>query len=340
MVPFRRRFGLFMVFLGATLASVGCGGTAGKAPGPGAGKGLPTAERPAEGQVIRAVATIFPIYDLVRQIGGDAVAVAQLVPPGAEPHAFEPSPSDIRKISDADVFFYVGAGFERWLDNVRDNIDADRTMLVDVSQGIDLLSGHAHDHGDEHGDGHAEDHARAATVDPHIWLSIANVKTIGQTIAKALSERDPGHGADFQANYDRLVQALDALDRDFREGLKEAKTKRFIVAHQAFGYLARDYGLEQRAISGLSPEAEPTPKEMIEIINEIKAENIRYIGFESLNESPVAKQIQRETGAIAVELSPIENVSKEAFADGIHYQDLLKRNFDTLLIMLEARPAP
>ncbi|WP_273000810.1 metal ABC transporter solute-binding protein, Zn/Mn family [Hydrogenibacillus schlegelii] len=353
---------MFVLVALVAFVAAGCGTGAGT-PKEGAGEGKTNAADAtpkAAAEPIRAVATIYPLYDLVKQIGGDGVLVEQLVPPGAAPHDFEPTPGDIRKIADADVYFYVGAGFERWLDKVRANVDPAKTKLVDVSVGLDLLPGHAHEDGDELDHGHGDVHGTAApgqasettreagpvqsdetpaaapSYDPHIWLSIANLKQIGRTIVAALADLRPEDKATFEANYDALARTLDRIDQTFRDGLKAAKTREFVVSHQAFGYLARDYGLKQISISGLMNE-DPTPKELQAIVDEIRAKDIRYIGFESLTESKIARQVQKETQARAVELSTLENVTKEQLARGVHLQDLIEQNFDTLLVMLGAR---
>ncbi|MBE3594421.1 MAG: zinc ABC transporter substrate-binding protein [Candidatus Carbobacillus altaicus] len=295
---------------------------------------------------LKVVASIYPLYDLARQIGGEWVEAEQLVPFGAESHDFEPSPGDLKKLSDADILFIVGIGLEGWIDKAKENISPVKTNVVEVNEGIALLPGHTYSHGDAHADDdhatadeHADDdaHAHATTYDPHIWLSIANAKIIGQHIVDALSARDPEHKTDFEANYNKLVAALDTLDQDFRADLNDATTKQFVVSHKAFAYLARDYGLEQTSISGLSPSAEPSQKDMVAIIDEIRTKNIKYIGFEDLVESKVAKTIQAETGTKAVQLSPLENITKEQWEQGVHFQDVFKKNLDTLLIMLGAR---
>lgn len=338
---------VLMLVLTVTLAACGSGSSQGTDTG---SSGTEQTEQNTQdatttetGTKLNVVASIYPLYDLARQIGGDYVQAEQLVPFGAEPHDYEPSPGDLKKLADADVFLIVGLGLEGWIDKARDNINPVKTNIVEVNEGIDLLPGHAHSHEeapathDEHGDEHGDEHAHAATYDPHIWLSIPNAKIIGQHIVDALSARDPEHKADFEANYEKLVATLDQMDQDFRAGLKDAKTKQFVVSHKAFGYLARDYGLEQTSISGLSPSAEPSQKEMAAIIEEIRAKDIKYIGFEDLVESKVAKTIQAETGTKAVELSPIENITKEQWEQGVHFQDVFKKDLDTLLIMLGAR---
>ncbi|MDY0322474.1 MAG: zinc ABC transporter substrate-binding protein [Candidatus Carbobacillus sp.] len=340
--------GVLMMILVVTLAACGGGSSQGTdTPSSGAEQtGQKTQEAASEetGTKLNVVASIYPLYDLARQIGGEYVQAVQLVPFGAEPHDYEPSPGDLKKLTDADIFFIVGLGLEGWIDKARDNISPVKTDVVEVHEGIDLLPGHSHSHADttatqdEHGDEHGDEHAaHATTYDPHIWLSIPNAKIIGQHIVDALSARDPEHKADFEANYEKLIATLDQMDQDFRAGLKDAKTKTFVVSHKAFGYLARDYGLEQTSISGLSPSAEPSQKEMAAIIEEIRMKHIQYIGFEDLVENKVAKTIQAETGTKAVELSPIENITKEQWEQGVHFQDVFKKDLDTLLIMLGAR---
>ncbi|MDI3269845.1 MAG: zinc ABC transporter substrate-binding protein [Bacillota bacterium] len=267
---------------------------------------------------LQVVATIYPLYDMALQIGGDRVHVTQGVPFGAEPHDYQPSPQDIKRVADADVFLYVGAGFETWVDGARQQLKKG-ALAVDTSQGLELIpAGHG-------------------GWDPHVWLSPDNAKAMAKTIAQALTKQDPEGAATYEKNLDRLVASLDHLDQEFRQGLRNATTRDFVVAHQAFGYLARTYGLTQIPIAGLSPEDEPSPRELAQIIATLRQLNVKYIGVEEMVPSKTAETIARETGAQMVELSPIENITPEQAKAGMHFQDLLQEDFQTLLLMLGAR---
>ncbi|MBT9259955.1 MAG: metal ABC transporter substrate-binding protein [Clostridiales bacterium] len=299
----RRGVKLLVLGLVALLALAGCG----KAAAPFASNQKPL-----------VVATIYPIYDMALQIAGDGMQVEQLVPFGAEPHEYQPSPQDMKKVADADIFLYVGAGFETWVDQARQQMKKG-ALAVDTTQGIQLIpAGHG-------------------GWDPHVWLSPDNAKEMARTIAKALIQKDPAGKAVYEENLNKFIAQLDQLDRDFREGLKNATTKDFVVAHQAFGYLARTYGLQQIPIAGLTPEDEPSPQQLKDIIDTIRQLHVKYIGVEEMVPSKVADTIARETGARLVELSPIENITAEQAKEGVHFQDLLREDFDTLLMMLGAR---
>ncbi len=287
--------------------------------------------------------TLFPLFDFARQIGGEHVEVYSVIPTGAESHDFEPSAKDIIAINQADMFIYNGAGYETWIENVIDNLDASKTMLVDASSELKIAeilgASHSHDHEEGHEEGHKEehDHVHDDANDPHTWLDPINAKTQAGTILASLTALDPTHEADYQANYDRFATELDSLDLQYKEMIKHATKHEIVVSHQAFGYLANRYGFKQVPIAGLSPSSEPSTKALQQLIELIKEHELKYVAFDALVESKVAKTVQRETGAESVTLYTIENVTKQQMEQDVTYLQLMKENLETLKKVLEVQ---
>jgi zinc transport system substrate-binding protein len=332
---------LSLVFM---LALTGCGGNK-----EAEENKQPVADpKPTVEEKIVVYTTLYPIYDFVGQIGGEFVTVKSIVPPGAESHDFEPSPKDMTEINESNLFIYNGAGFETWIEKITENLDTSKTMVVVATEGIELLEADEHGKGehDEHGkekhDEHKDDHGKEehddhGSLDPHVWLDPIRAKQQAHHVFKALSAIDPEHIDTYQSNFEKLIADIDALDAAYNEAVAKAKNKEFVVAHAAFGYLANRYGLEQIPVSGISPSAEPSQKELQELIEIVKKHNIKYVAFDELVESKVAQTVQRETGAEAVTLSNLENATKEQFAAGKTYVDLMMENLETLKKVLEVQ---
>ncbi|MFB5675242.1 metal ABC transporter substrate-binding protein [Paenibacillus terreus] len=204
--------------------------------------------------------------------------------------------------------------------------------------------GHTHDEGaheaeehthDEHGH-EAENHAESGHhhdhggLDPHVWLSPALAIQEVRNIEKGLSEAAPEYKDQFKANADAYVAELETLDKDFAAALKDSKRKDFITQHAAFGYLAKQYGLTQVPIAGLSPDQEPSPSRMADIVKFAKEHNVKTIFFETLVSSKVADTIANEIGAKSAVLNPIEGLSEEELADGLDYIKVMRQNLEAL----------
>ncbi len=337
--------------LGLMLVLGGCGSNAaapaGTAPANGSAEnGGTSGQAAAPADKLKVEASFYPMYEFARQIGGDLADVELLVPAGTEPHDWEPTPKDIAKISEADLLVYNGAGMESWVDQVLNATSGDAPAVVEASAGIDIMEGsedeheheHEHEHGHEHDaaaeeghdhehdaaaeEGHDHEHDAAAEeghghdhdhggLDPHVWLSprlaIEEVRGIEAAFAKA----DPGNAERFKSNADAYVAKLEALDKEFASGFADTKRKDFITQHAAFGYLARDYGLTQVPIAGLSPDQEPSAQEMAEVVEFAKANDVKTIFFETLVSSKVAATIATEIGARTAVLNPLEGLTEE-----------------------------
>ncbi|MFA5094488.1 MAG: zinc ABC transporter substrate-binding protein, partial [Candidatus Omnitrophota bacterium] len=235
---------------------------------------------------LEVVTTLFPTYDFARQVGGDKVDVTLLLPPGVEPHTFEPKPQDVVKINKADVFIYTGKYMEPWAESLIKGLSDKGPEIVDASSGIKLMDEEEEDHdGDHHGEEEEEHgHHHHGGKDPHIWLDLGNAQIMVETIARAFAGKDPANGAYYLKNAGEYNTKLADLDRRYKETLAKAKYKTIIYGgHFAFGYFARRYGLEHDSpYEGFSPNAEPSPKAIAELIKKLRESGVKYIYYEEL----------------------------------------------------------
>jgi len=175
----------------------------------------------------------------------------------------------------------------------------------------------------------------AASVDPHIWLDPINAQTVVSNIADTLIKADPGNEATYRANSDKVRADLGTLDDQYKEGLKSCKRKEIITSHAAFAYLAKRYGLVQVPLTGLSPEAEPSPARLQEIVQFAKDHNVKYIFFETLVEPKVSEVVAKEVGAQTLVLNPIEGLTDAQVKAGADYMSIMRDNLANLKTALE-----
>src|SRR5829696_10380323 len=237
------------------------------------------------------IAAFYPLAWAAERVGGDTVDVRNLTPPGTEPHDLELSPRDVEAIRSADVVLYIGKGFQP---TVEDALEGAGGEAVDLLAGQQLLSGEAHA-GEE---GESEE-AHETESDPHVWLDPIRMREIADRIGTALGR--PGEAA-------ALDRELRTLDGDFQRGLANCERREVVTSHAAFGYLAARYGLEQIPITGLSPEAEPTPQHVAEIAALARQRCVTTIFFETLVSPKIAQTVATEIGAKADVPDPIEGL--------------------------------
>jgi zinc transport system substrate-binding protein len=291
---------------------------------------------------IKVVTTLFPVYDFAKNVGGNLVQVELLVPPGIEPHSFEPKPGDIRKISDADIFIYTGKFMEPWIEDVLKGISSKNLVVVDTGTGV-VLSGdqdsvkpHAHN---EPPDGYHGHHPGYLGKDPHVWLDFSNAQTMVENILNGFVAKDPANRQIYMKNAEAYVSQLSVLDRQFRDELSSCR-KRVIIhgGHFAFGYLARRYNLRYlSAYSGFSPNAEPAPRDIIQLIENLRTHRLNYIFFEELLSPNVAGTISRETGAQLLMLHGAHNISKNELEGKVTFLSLMENNLKNLKIGLDCQ---
>lgn len=282
----------------------------------------------AEGK-LRVMASFYTMADFAEKIGGDRADITCMVPAGTEPHDWEPSTTDITGLERADVFIYNGAGMEHWAEDVTESLENKELLVVEASQGVKLHAEEEHDH-----EGHSHSHGG---YDPHVWLDPHNAKLEMENIKNAFVQADPDNGAYYEANYDKWSKAAEELDRKYREALANFAGRQIVTAHEAYGYLCSAYGLEQVGIDGLSPDQEPNPKRMADIIDFVRENQIRAVFFEELSGSKTAETVAAETGIRLLALSPLEGLSGEELEAGEDYFSVMEKNLEQLLISLEGK---
>jgi zinc transport system substrate-binding protein len=281
----------------------------------------------SESNKITIVTTLFPLYDMAKHIGADKVVVSMLLPPGMEPHTFEPKPGDIMKINEADVFVYTGRFMEPWAEDIIKGVINKKLIVVDASKGTRMIPAVFHD----------EDEPVGA-LDPHIWLDFDNARIMAENIAEALEARDPADTAYFRQNLADYNKQLTKLDASFRTALSTCKRREIVYGgHYAFGYLAKRYGLKYLAAQGVSPDAEPTANDLARLVDQIKKDHIKCVFYEELTSPKIAETIAGETHAKLLLLNAAHNLSKDQFEHGVSFFEILHADLDNLKIGLECR---
>ena len=247
---------------------------------------------------VGVVVTILPQADFVDNIGGEKVNITVMVPPGADPHSYEPTPSQMVEVSKAKMYAKVGSGIEfelAWIDKI---IAQNKDMLVvDCSKGVELIEMVAHHHEGEH---EGEHHGG---MDPHIWTSPLNAKTMVKNICDGLVKVDPGNKDYYTQNKDEYLAKLDKLDADIRDGLSGVENRHFIVFHPAWGYFAKDYNVEQIPIE--IGGKEPSAKDMAHLIDEAKEHNIKIVFASPEFSVKSAETIAKEIGGRVAFIDPL-----------------------------------
>ena len=272
---------------------------------------------------LQVTASFYPFEYIAQQVGKDQVAITDLTQPGAEPHDLELSPKQVAGIGESDLLIFQ-KGFQPAVDSALQTVSPKRT--VDAASFLTLRpADHEEDgHADEHGDdGH--DHG---ALDPHTWLDPTNMVTVTEHVRDALAEARPDAKATFTANADALIAQLKQLDTDFKTGLASCQRKVFITSHEAFGYLAHRYGLEQVGISGIEPDTEPTAARIAEVQKVAKANGVTTIFFETLVSPAVAKSIAGDLKLTTDVLDPLEGLTPES--RGSDYIEVMKSNLTSL----------
>jgi len=290
---------------------------------------------------LQVVATLFPLYDFARNVGGDRAEVTLLLPPGMEAHSFEPKPADIVRISKADLFLYTNRAMEPWAEELVQGVGAKHLTVVDTSRGARLLKVAAedeHGHGEAKGDGPERYHRAEAGIDPHLWLDFGNAQTMVDTIAAAFAAKDPANRDAYLANGAAYKAKLAALDDRYRAGLATCAKRGFLHGgHFAFGYLAQRYALRYESALAVSANAEPTPRKLAGLVKQMHEEGLSVIFAEELISPRTAETIARETGATILYLHGAHNVSRDDLARGVTFLALMDRNLENLRKGLQCR---
>jgi len=282
---------------------------------------------------LQVVTSLFPLQEMARAVGGERVNVDLLLPPGAEPHSWEPKPSDIIILTKADIFIYLGAGMEPWVQNIlhgiNHGINRSSLKVVEASQGLATIKNREETDDDEKG--HHDDGHQHGPMDPHLWLDFSYDQIIVSKIAKAFSELDPAGKDIYTQNASQYQKKLAQLDRHYEEGLKGCQNRKiFFGGHSAFAYLAKRYHLEQVPLYGVSPDAEPSPKILAQTIDLARNLKIKTIFFEELVNDRLARVLAEEVGAGTLALNPGANITREQAKSGTTFLSLMEKNLENL----------
>lgn len=277
--------------------------------------------------------SFYPIYDITKQIAGDKMEVENLGSLETEAHDWEASAKDLANLNDAQLLILNGAGMESWKDSVAQSSDVE---ILDTTEGMDLIKpdhedADDHDHDQEDADDHDhEHHHHHGEFDPHTWLSPVMGKAQAKVIADKLSDIDPDNKEYYMANYEKLAKELDDLTKEYKDKFASEEKDEFVVPHEAFAYLCRDFDLEQIPLTGITSTQEPDAKTMGEVTEKVKEENINTIFYEKGGSDKAAQAIAKEIGGKAEALSTLEFVSKEDLENNVHYQDLIRDNLEAI----------
>ncbi len=268
---------------------------------------------------IKVIASFYPYYDFAKVIGGDRVSVKQMVPDGADPHSYEPSPRDLVELEKTDVFIYNGLDMEPWIDGVLNMLENTDALIINASELVEVREYHDHDHDHDHGE-----------YDPHIWTDPMNAMLISEKISIVLQEKDPDNSQQYQGSFEEFEKKLMEIHHSFEEMMQEAHTDIILVSHSAFGYLADRHGITEITVTGISPHAEPNPGRLAELTKIAREYDLEHIFFETLANPRTAEVLAEEAGLEPLMLYNVEGLTKEQKEAGENYVSLMKKNVEAL----------
>ncbi len=254
--------------------------------------------------------TFYPLYDFTKKIVQDTADVEIIVPAGVEPHDFEPSLKQVADIHEADMFIYLDPCMEPWAEKLKDTLTQKEVIVVKAGAGI------------------------VQNNDPHIWLDPILAKKLSHKIYDAIVMADKDNKDVYEQNMAKLDDMFDELDEVFKAELSGLVAKDIVTTHDAFGYLAERYGLNQIPITGISPQQEPSPKKMAELVDICKQKGIKYIFTEALSSPKLSESLAEEAGVKTLVLNPIGGLTQEQIKKGKDYFSLMRENLENLKIAL------
>ena len=256
----------------------------------------------------------FSLYDIAKHISGDTFELVMIMPFGVDAHSFEPTPKLMAKIHDSLLVVYSGAGLEPWTDG----FDF-KNKPIDMSKHVILKQLDVNNH-------HEHSNKSGVSTDPHYWLDIGNMIKATNLIADELIKILPMNKGLYIKNRDLYIAMLKQLDKDYKKKLSTCTKNTIVVNHNAFSYLANRYGFNIEALSGLSPEAEPSPKNMIRLIEDVKEHNLSIVFFESFVSDRAIKSIAKEAHVKADVLQPLGNITADEANQNLSFEDIMRQN--------------
>lgn len=302
-------------------------------------------------QKLTVYASTFALKSMAEEIGGDRVNVEMVIPPGADPHTYEPTSKQMTQIAEADLFLTIGHDLEPYVESMEKSLEGQNVAFVKTAEDVTLLdaSDTVHVHGeDEHSEdehaheeeGHSEDeHANEEEAhnedehdhgqyDPHVWLDPMNAVSMAEAVEAAFSEEAPDYKDEFSERLSAFKDEANTLDAELKAAVENGSKSELLVTHAAYGYLAERYGFDQLPIAGLTPSEEPSQQALKRIIEEARLHDLNYIAFEDTVTPKVAEVVKQEIGAESVTIYNLESVTKEQMDKS--YFDLMRENVKAL----------
>lgn len=292
--------------------------------------------------------SFYALQSITKEIVGDKMEVKNLIPNGQGVHHWEPTAKDMKDLYKGSAILVNGLNLETWTEKFKSALTD--LKLVEVSKGVNLLeTAHHHEEGEDHEHEHEhehkgenkdvvkpmtekeEKHHSHGKYDPHIWLSLRNMKVVAKNICEQVISMDKANESYYKENLKKVENRLDELDKKYSDELKNSRTKSIITSHEAFAYLFNDYGLKQIAIEGLNSESEPDLAKMKSIVEQAKKEGLKYVFYEELSESKVEETIAKEIGGQVKMLYTIEGQTEEQAKENKDYFKMMEENLKALV---------
>ncbi|MEN8303197.1 MAG: metal ABC transporter substrate-binding protein [Campylobacterota bacterium] len=264
-----------------------------------------------------AVST-FSLYDITKHISGSTLEIINIIPFGVDPHSYEPTPKSMADITESELVLYSGAGLEPWTDGFEF-----KNRVVDMSKHVTLRELESDEH-EQHG---FHDHQCAHNkIDPHYWLDFSNMVTAANLITKELIKISPSNELLYLTNRDKYLEMLRKLDADYQQALTACNLDTLIVNHNAIGYLSNRYGFHVESLSGFSPEAEPSAKNMARLISHVQEHSVPTVFFETFVSDRAIKSIAEEAGVSVDVLQPLGNITADEADNNLTYEQMMYIN--------------
>jgi len=264
----------------------------------------------------------FSLYDIAKHIVGDTAEPFMILPFGVDAHSYEPNPSKVVKIYKSALVVYSGAGLEPWIDGFEF-----KNKAIDMSLHVELK--------ELQGDDHHHEHTHDSSIDPHYWLDFSNMIKATKIITKELVALFPKNKTLYETNKDKYIKMLKNLDKDYAKQLSTCRANTIVLNHNAFSYVASRYGFKVESLSGLSPDAQPSAKSMVELIEHVKEYKIKTIFFESFVSDKAIKSIAKEAKVKVDVLQPLGNITADEARQNLSYEDIMRINLLKLSKALE-----
>ncbi len=279
---------------------------------------------------LKIFTTVYPLQFFAEQIAGDQASVKSILPPGSDTHTYEPTTKEMVEIAESDAFIYNGAGLETYANQISESIQSDDVKILEASKGINLDE-HVHNHQGEEGS-HEDEHAghNHGDQDPHVWLDSIRSIQLAEHIKDLLVELKPEQKEVFNQNFEELKGKLENLDQEFHAQLESLPENKIIVSHAAYGYWEKTYGIEQIAVSGLSPTNEPSQKEVQTIIETAEKHGLNHVFFEQNVTPKVADLVRKKIDAEALRIHNLSVLTEEDIKNNEDYFTLMQHNLEEL----------